>query len=101
MFKINQIVWDAEAKEYVMITTGVPMVEGKPEVKPTEAIALRVCGLKDTGKPVLAFTYRQVKPECLATCPNSEGVNWFRDFIGKDYTNPHFHFLGKSLKFLC
>ena len=94
-FKINQLVWDGEAKEYVLITNGVPIVEGKPEINPTEAIALRVCGLPSDDKPRLAFTYRQVKAACLEVLENEAAAKLFHMFLGSGEINKHFNFLGR------
>ncbi len=71
IFRINQTVFDSEAKEYVIISNGYPVDEETHyftgAIIPTEAIAYRLIELKPNGKPVIAFTYRKVKAENLST----------------------------------
>jgi hypothetical protein len=70
-FKINQVCFDSENKEFVKITNGIPVEENDSlgingrEVVPTEALALRVISLNQ-GKPVLGYTYRKVNPAKLS-----------------------------------
>jgi hypothetical protein len=100
--KINQIVYDRENKEYVMISNGIPNLDeaGKEKVndiKPTEAIALRVCILGEVdNKPRIAFTYRQVKADFLEELPNEQPAKvWFNGYMNSNPTNKHFNFLGR------
>lgn len=76
--KINEIVYDAENKEFVKISNGIPVVEGKPEIVPTEAIALRIINFH-RGQPVFRFTYRKVNPTRLAE--NIGDATWFDDAL--------------------
>ncbi len=61
-FKINQVCFDSENKEFVKITNGI-MPHG--DFIPTEAIAIRIVSLDNT-KPVIGFTYRKVDHEKLS-----------------------------------
>lgn len=63
-FKINQIVFDEYAKDYVRISNGISHKDDGSDFVPTEAIALRVVAF-DNGKPVVAYTYRKVDPKHL------------------------------------
>lgn len=78
---LNTIAFDKEAKEYVLITNGKCRLDhSSPEAYaqshngkecqyvPSEAIALRTLGLHH-GKPIIGWTYRQVKMESLS-CGN-------------------------------
>ena len=91
MFKINQVCYDSENKEFVKITNGIPVIEGKPEITPTEAIALRVISL-NKGKPVIAFTYRKVNPAHLKPYGNDDGT--FEAFTQTEKP-VHFEFMGR------
>jgi hypothetical protein len=98
--KANQIVWDSENKEYVVITNGIPITENFKEtgrITPTEAIALRVIGLddKEGGKPVLAFTYRKVNAEKLSVLDNPDAAKWIKDYIIGKPINKHYRFAGR------
>ena len=98
MFKINEIVWDAESKEYVMVSNGIPINENESAerfITPTEAIALRVCHFGDDAKPRIAFTYRQVKPQFLSKLENPSAVKWFDGLLNSKQINKHFNFLGR------
>lgn len=67
-FKINQICYDSEAKEYVKLSNGTDGMGQGPFV-PTEAIALRVVCV-DKGIPQVAYTYRAVNPARLTVANN-------------------------------
>ena len=76
---IGQVCFDREAKEFVEISNGhCTLDHSSPEAfalshgpggmgccvfAPSEAIAHRVVGLTPNGDPIVAFTYRGVKPE--------------------------------------
>jgi hypothetical protein len=62
--KINSWCFDSENKEHVKITNGVELGQLIHFVA-TEAIALRVVGLK-AGVPLIGFTYRKVNHEKLS-----------------------------------
>lgn len=64
MFKINQIVFDSENKEYVKLSNGT---DAGGKFVPTEAVAVRIIGFNEENKPIVAFTYRKVNPEKLTT----------------------------------
>lgn len=96
-FKINEIVFDAENKEYVKISNGIPVEENdalginEREVTPTEAIALRVVGI-NKGVPSIAYTYRKVNPEKLSK--TSHQPTYFDTIMA--YGNPkRFVFVGR------
>lgn len=63
-FKINQLCFDSQNKEFVKITNGITCDETGGEFAPTEALALRIVSI-NKGKLVLAYTYRKVNPEFL------------------------------------
>ena len=83
--------FDSDAKDVVKITngkcqkphggtglehTGLPydghMSDGTGCLyAPSEAIALRVMGVTHNGDPVIAFTYRKVRPEALSPIKGS------------------------------
>ncbi len=66
MFKINQVCYDSENKEYVKISKGI---EKDGVLTPTEVIALRVvAGSNATQNFLIAFTYRKVNPRSLSVC---------------------------------
>lgn len=78
--KINELVFDAENKEFVKITNGIPVIEGKPEITPTEGIALRIINFH-AGNPVYGWTYRKVNPARLGQ--NIGEHKWFADAMEK------------------
>ena len=91
---MNQIVFDSENKEFVKISNGIPIIEGKPEIVPTEAMALRVIDILPSGKPQIAFTYRKVNPKYLSQCCFKTDIEHFaKVFEGKD--DGHFQFIGR------
>ena len=81
--------FDSDAKDVVKITNGMcqkPHGGTGPEslpydghmsdgtgclYAPSEAIALRVMGVTHNGDPVIAFTYRKVRPEALSPIKGS------------------------------
>lgn len=95
--KINEIVWDRENKEYVKISNGIPVVEGKPEITPTEAVALRIIGFSQGGeqKPCISFTYRKVKAEYLLSLNGPLADDWMIKILESKTINKHFNFLGR------
>lgn len=94
--KINEIVWDRENKEYVKISNGIPVVEGKPEIMPTEAIALRIIGFCEReNKPCIAFTYRKVKSEFLSPIEHPLRNDWMMKFLQAKTVNKHFTYEGR------
>lgn len=86
MFKINQVVYDSEAKEFVKLTNGT---DAGGVFTPTEAIALRLISM-NKGKPQIAFTYRQVKPEFLK---ETTYQGYFDTFMVNN--NPGFEWIGR------
>ena len=84
MFKVNDVCFDTEMKEHVLITNGTCVLnhtnsdafkvahEGMADCvfKPCEAIAIRcigteVIGATDSRVPVCGWTYREVNPDHL------------------------------------
>lgn len=81
-FAVNQVCYCKESKEFVRISNGTCTLDhSTPEAfkashthadgsrgclyAPSEAVALRVVGIAGKGDPVIAFTYRKVRPEDL------------------------------------
>lgn len=86
--KINDVVFDSENKEFVKISNGI---EKDGKFVPTEAIAMRVIGLSQ-NKPVIGYTYRQVKEDKLSTINRDNGE--FEAFM--TLNKPvHFEFIGR------
>lgn len=86
-FKINQICFDSENKEFVRITNGV---EVSGEFVPTEALAIRFVCLNE-GKPTLAFTYRQVKSSFLSETTH----NSFEALLDSPKKPQYYSFIGR------
>lgn len=63
-FKINQLCFDSQNKEFVKISNGVTSPDTEGKFTPTEALALRIVSI-NKGKLVVAYTYRKVNPEFL------------------------------------
>lgn len=80
-FQMNQVCWDREAKEMVQISNGTCILKHDSPIAyesdhkgrqcqmvPSEAICYRVVGVVETKRgcdPLMAYTYRKVKPEAL------------------------------------
>ncbi len=62
LFKINQPVFDAYAKEYVLITNGIGTSGNSLDFIPTEGIAIRKIGSQT------CWTYRKINHETLSPC---------------------------------
>lgn len=70
--KINDVCFDRENKELVMISNGID-VGG--EFIPTEAVAIRYLGINDKkNKPCLAYTHRKVKKEFLEISEGDKSI---------------------------
>jgi hypothetical protein len=108
MFKINQICFDNEAKELVKLTNfrpaqndiekslAVDLSASDKGMVPFEAIALRVFPpgkSKKNAKPQIAYTYRQVKVECLRPLSETPGTDSFEFFLHGEQTD--FEFIGR------
>lgn len=86
IFKINDVAFDMEAKEHVLITNQICTLDhsnseafakshgengiGACAYVPHEAIAIRAFPTK-SGKPQIAWTYRSVNVANLRTCDQS------------------------------
>ena len=64
--KINDIVWDDDAKELVKLTNGT---DAGGVFVPTEAMAMRVLDINKKGRPVIGFTYRRVRAAMVRDVP--------------------------------
>lgn len=78
---INRVFWDTQAKELVLITNSVCALDhtspeafkvshghggiGACKFVPLEGIALRVVGVAENGRAIVAWTYRGVDPDKL------------------------------------
>lgn len=85
--KINDWTYDSENKEYVRISNGY---EAGNVFIPTEAVALRIVGM-DNGLPVIAYTYRKVKANCLSTTNGGEQFS----AISQTHNPVHWKFIGR------
>ena len=93
--KINQIVFDCQNKEYVKISNGIHIAEGKPEIIPTEAIALRIIDVLKSGKPQIAYVYRSVKADKLSPLTHTTDTDHFNTVFSGLTTAEHFQFVGR------
>lgn len=98
MFKINQVVFDTENKEFVKITNLRPALKAdefgeQGEMIPFEGVALRITQInKKTKKPIICFTYRKITANKLRETADSWSC--FDDIINSDKPE-HFEFLGR------
>ena len=91
---MNQIVFDSENKEFVKISNGIPIVEGKPEIKPTEAIALRVIDILKSGRVQIAFTYRKVDASKLSLLTHEHDADHIAKILESGEAD-HYQFIGR------
>ncbi len=79
--KINQVAFDSENKEFVLISNGIEI--GQSFI-PTEAIAMRIVGWNEFAQPIIGFTYRKVNCEKLSSCKHTKET-----FFGDTMENQH------------
>lgn len=84
-FEMGMTCYDKDAKEIVHITNGIcTLCHSSPEAykashtdgclyTPSEAAALRVVGVKKSGDPIIAFTYRKVDANHLTPQKTVDG----------------------------